>query len=354
MKAKKKEITIYDIAKELNISAATVSRGLRSHDAVKEETQKKIQEAARRMGYQQNIFASNLRKKKTNTIGVVVPHLNSYFLATVLAGIEKVANQAGYNLIISQSLESLKKEVSNITTMFNSRVDGLMVSLAEDSESIGQFEFLIEKRIPIVFFDRIVNAPNCVCIEINNFQAGYEATHHLLEQGCRRIVMLSGDLRSSVYQGRHDGYRQALIDFGLTYNPDLVFFPNLRNPTDKEVVARILEMNPRPDGIFTVNDTLAITALFELKRAGISVPHDIGIVGFNDNPLSRVIDPMLSSVHYPAHQMGEIAATTLVHQLQHLPSPPANTITLPHQLIIRESSLKSTESVCPSELTSSQ
>ena len=139
-----KEITIYDIAKALNISAATVSRGLKDHPAIKKETRKKIQDAAQRMGYQQNIFASNLRKKKTNTIGVVVPHLNSYFMSSVIAGIEKIVNQEGYNLIISQSFESVKKEKSNVTTMFNSRVDGLLVSLAIDTEDISHFNFLLK------------------------------------------------------------------------------------------------------------------------------------------------------------------------------------------------------------------
>ncbi|HWA32724.1 MAG TPA: LacI family DNA-binding transcriptional regulator, partial [Cyclobacteriaceae bacterium] len=135
-----KDVTIYDIAKALNVSPATVSRGLKDHPAIRKDTKKRILEAARKMGYQQNTFASNLRRKQTNTIGVIVPRLNSYFMSTVIAGMEKVANNTGYNLIIAQSQESVKKEISGAATMFNSRVDGLLVSLAYDTKDIDHFD----------------------------------------------------------------------------------------------------------------------------------------------------------------------------------------------------------------------
>lgn len=333
-----KEITIYDIAKALHISAATVSRGLNDHPAIKKETRRKIHDKARQMGYQQNIFASNLRKKKTNTIGVVIPHLNSYFTSTVIAGIEKVANQAGYNLIISQSLESVKKEKANVDTMFNSRVDGLLVSLASDTEDIDHFQFLLRKGIPLIFFDRVIEDPECTCIVINNFQAGLDATHHLLEQGCRRIVHVAGNLRSSVYEGRHAGYQRALSNFGLQYDPSLVLFPDLRNDNPGEIAKMVLAMDPLPDGIFTANDTSAAACMSELRRAGIKVPEQVAIVGFNNDLLSRVIEPALTTVHYPGREMGEVAAQTLINKLNKLPSDSLNTIVLHHELLIRDSS----------------
>jgi LacI family transcriptional regulator len=182
-----KEITIYDIAEQLKISPATVSRGLKDHPAISKKTKRKIADVAQKMGYRTNTFASNLRQKRTNTIGVIVPRLNSSFMSDVLAGIEKVANEAGYNLIISQSLESEKKEIANAVTMFNSRVDGLLVSLAYDTKSIAHFEPFIQKNIPLIFFDRTVEHEKCPCIVIDNFKAGYDITKHLIENGCKHI-----------------------------------------------------------------------------------------------------------------------------------------------------------------------
>src|ERR1700739_124115 len=178
-----KEGTIYDIAKKLNISAATVSRGLRDNPGITNNRKKKILNAAAEMGYRSNSFASSLRKKRSNIIGVIVPRLNSNFMSDVIAGIEKVVNEANYNLFISQSLEAMKKEVSNAKAMFNNRVDGLLVSLAYDTENIEHFEPFIKRDIPVIFFDRVHEHKKCPSIYINNYQAGYDITTHLIEQG---------------------------------------------------------------------------------------------------------------------------------------------------------------------------
>src|SRR5688572_19377505 len=166
-----KDITIYDIAKALDISPATVSRGLKDHPGIRKDTKKRIIEAARQMGYQHNTFARNLRIRKTNTIGVIIPRLNSYFMSTVIAGMEKVANDRGYMLLISQTQESAKKEVASVNTMFNSRVDGLLVSLAFDTENIEHFDAMLKKEIPIIFFDRVAEHTKCTSIVINNTKA---------------------------------------------------------------------------------------------------------------------------------------------------------------------------------------
>src|SRR5690606_4078498 len=168
-----KETTIYDIAEALSLSAATVSRGLKDHPAIKKDTKKRIQDKAREMGYQHNLFASSLRRNRTNTIGVIVPRLNSYFMSAVISGMEKIANDAGYNLVISQSLESLAKEKMNVKTMFNNRVDGLLVSAAYDTEDITHFEVFLNKGIPLIFFDRVLEHPFCTSIVIDNYKAGY-------------------------------------------------------------------------------------------------------------------------------------------------------------------------------------
>jgi LacI family transcriptional regulator len=217
-----KEVTIYDIAKTLNISPATVSRGLKNHPGIKKDTKKRILEAARKMGYQQNKFASNLRRKNTNTIGVIIPRLESYFHSTVISGIEKVANAHGYNLIISQSQESYKKEVNGVSTMYNSRVDGLMISLANETKTTDHFEELLRKQIPLIFFDRVIEHPDCTSIVIDNKKAGYEATLHLLEQGCKRIVHIDGNVNRNVYADRLEGYKQALQQYNIEFDRTLV------------------------------------------------------------------------------------------------------------------------------------
>jgi LacI family transcriptional regulator len=335
-----KDVTIYDIAKALAISPATVSRGLKDHPGIRKDTKKRIMEAAHQMGYQHNLFARNLRAKKTNTIGVVIPRLNSYFMSTVIAGMEKVANDRGYSLIISQSQESAKKEVASVNTMFNSRVDGLLVSLAYDTENIEHFDSMLRKEIPIIFFDRVAEHTKCTSIIIDNVKAGYDATAHLLEEGCKKIVYIGGSLNRNVYADRLRGYKRALVERGIDVDPQLIYTNNLSEQAGKEVAQQILKMDPLPDGIFSANDTSAVACIRELKLSGIQVPEQIAVVGFNNDPISWVIEPNLTTIHYPGQEMGEIAATTLINTINKLPSANLNTLVLRHQLIIRQSSVR--------------
>lgn len=333
-----KDITIYDIAEALSISPATVSRGLKDHPGIHKDTKKRIQKTALEMGYQHNKFASNLRRKTTNTIGVVIPRLNSYFMSSVIAGMEKVANAQGYNLIISQSQESAKKEIDSVVTMFNSRVDGLMVSLAYDTNKFSHFENLLKKSIPLIFFDRVFDHPDCTSIIIDNKKAGYEATIHLIRQGCRRIAHISGNPNRNVYADRLEGYKQALNESGIGYKEDLVINSNLSDQGGAEAAQQLLAMKVLPDGIFASNDTSGVSCIREIKKAGLKVPQDIAVVGFNNDPISTVIEPNLTTVNYPGWEMGEIAANTLISKLKKEASGNLNTILLKHNLIVRESS----------------
>jgi LacI family transcriptional regulator len=335
-----KEVTIYDVAKALNISPSTVSRGLQDHPHVKKETKKNIIAKAEEMGYQQNKFASNLRQKHTNTIGVVVPKLNSYFMATVISGIEKITSQNGYGLIISQSLESWKKEISCVSTLFNSRVDGLLVSLAFDTRNLDHFNLLLKKDIPVVFFDRVGDCKGCISIVIDNYKAGYEATSHLIEQGSTRIVHIGGNLLRNVYSERYRGYKQALSDNNIEFDQELVFISDMNGTTGTDIAKKILKMNPRPDGIFTSNDNSAVMAIIELEKSGIRIPEDMAVVGFNNEPISEVVVPNLSTVDYPAREIGEIAASSLINKIKNSQSANLSTIIIKHNLICRKSSLR--------------
>ena len=337
---KPKDITIYDIAKVLNISPATVSRGLKDHPGIRKDTKKRILHAAHKMGYQQNTFASNLRRKSSNTIGVIVPRLDSNFMSSAIAGMVKVANGAGYNLIISQSQESAKKEIASTKTMFNSRVDGLLISLSAETMNFEHFGILFNKHIPIIFFDRVAEFPNCTSIVINNERAGYDATAHLIEQGCKKIVHITGNLHRNVYADRLKGYKNALAEKQIAFDSSLLFSNNLSDTAGAEVAKEILKMSPLPDGVFAANDTSAVACIRELKQARIKIPQDIAVVGFNNDPISKVIEPNLTTINYPGEEMGELAATTLINGLKNPSASNLNTMVIRHELIVRQSSLK--------------
>ncbi|MXV52624.1 substrate-binding domain-containing protein [Pedobacter sp. HMF7647] len=336
-----KEITIYDIAKSLNISPATVSRGLKDHPAINKDTKKKIIDAAQKMGYRHNTFASNLRRQRTNILGVIVPRLNSSFTSDVIAGMEKTANEAGFNLVISQSLETMKKEVANANTMFNNRVDGLLVSLAYDTTDIQHLENFINKNIPVIFFDRVYDHEKCPSIKIDNYKAAYEITAHLISQGCKKIAHITGNQLRNVYQDRFNGYKQALADHAIPLNEKHVFINDLSGKAGAETAEKILYMNDRPDGVFSANDTCAINCMQVLMKNGISIPQDIAFAGFNNDPTSTIIEPNLTSVNYKGFEMGEVAARILIgHLNNNYDLQLTHTLMLRHELIMRDSSLR--------------
>jgi LacI family transcriptional regulator len=338
-----REVTIYDIAGKLSLSPSTVSRALKDHAHINKDTKKKIIAMAKELGYQRNKFASNLRLRKTHTLGVVVPRLNSYFMATAISGIENITNGNGYSLIISQSQESGKKEAESVKTLFNSRVDGLLVSLAYDTRSLDHFKILFEKNIPVVFFDRVYECKGCASVVIDNYQAAYDAVSHLIDQGCARIYHLGGNQLRNVYAERMKGYRQALADNGIGFEKELAMISDLDSNSGIEAVKNILRMKKRPDAIFTANDNSAVTVILELKKAGLMVPGDIAVAGFNNEPMSQVIVPNLTTVDYPAREMGEVAAATLINKLNNSNSVNLSRIVLEHKLIIRESTLRNNQ-----------
>ncbi|MBS1602211.1 MAG: LacI family DNA-binding transcriptional regulator [Bacteroidetes bacterium] len=338
----KKEITIYDIAKVLSLSPATVSRGLKDHPAINIKTRKRIMDAAKEMGYRSNSFASNLRMQKTHTIGIIVHELKSQFISSVLAGIEKVTTEAGYDLIIGHSSETYTKEVANVHNLFHKRVDGLIASLAFDTADLDHFEPFVKKNIPVVFFDRVEEFPYGTRVIIDNVKAGYEATAHLAAQGCRRIAHITADLHRNVYAGRLKGYKQALADYGLHYDASLLMVNDLSEISAVRTARQLIGMSAktRPDGVFITNDFFAAVFLQTLKEGGISIPEEIAIVGFNNDAISRITQPKLSTISYPGEEMGEQAARSLLEQLNGSPSArTTDTIIIRSELIIRDSSM---------------
>jgi LacI family transcriptional regulator len=339
--AKTKEATIYDIAKRLNISPATVSRGLKDHPGISKKTKKKISDMVEEIGYRSNHFARNLRQQHTQTIGVIVHELNSNFITSVLAGIEKVTALAGYDLIIAHSSESFSKEVANAKNLFNKRVDGLIASLAFDTSNLDHYRPFTEKGIPVIFFDRVEQEGENSVVIIDNYKAGYEATSHLVEQGCKRIVHLTSSLKRNVYAQRFKGYRDALFDRGVPYDESLLIINDLSEKCALESAEQIMKMVPVPDGIFVTNDFVAAVCMRTLKEAGIAVPGDIAIVGFNNDAIGKLVEPTLTTINYPGADIGEIAARNLVNHLKGVSDiKQTQTIIARSELIIRKSSLK--------------
>jgi LacI family transcriptional regulator len=338
---KEKEVTIYDIASALNISIATVSRALKNDPVVSKSTKKRIFDLAEQMGYRTNHFARNLRKQNTHTIGIIVHELNSTFITSVLAGVEKVTTEAGYDLIIAHSSESEIKEIANAKNLFEKRVDGLIASLSFGTNNLSHFKRFKEKNVPVIFFDRVEQQDDNTVVVIDNYDCGYKATQHLIEQGCKKIVHITSSLKRNVYSERFRGYKDALRDNKITFDDSLLISNDLSEKAGIESAMQILKMKPLPDGAFITNDFVAAVCMRTLKENGINIPGDIAIVGFNNDAIGKLIDPSLTTINYPGIDMGEIAARNLIDHLKGISNMHhTNTIIVHSELIIRKSSLK--------------
>jgi LacI family transcriptional regulator len=336
-----REITIYDIAAKLKISAATVSRGLQGSNAVSAKTKKKIIEKAKELGYRSNTFASNLRKNKTHTIGVLMHELNSTFMLSVLTGIEKIIAETDYDILIAHSAESGERELANANNLFHKRVDGLIASLAFDTPDLAHFDEFVKKRIPIIFFDRVEENKNGNKVIINNFKAGYDVTCHLIEQGCTRIAHVTGHLTRNVYDQRYNGYLAALKQHKIRFDEKLVIINDLKKESCIAAAEQLIRMKQRPDGLFATSDFAAAICIQTFNEAGLKVPVDIAVAGFNNDTVSTIIEPKLTTINYSGFNVGETAARMLIDNLKGITNPDdTKTVILNSELIIRKSSLK--------------
>ncbi len=270
-----------------------------------------MNELAKQLGYRKNNFASNLRQKSSFTIGVIIHELDSQFITSVLNGIEEVIAESDYNIVIAHSDEKWAREISNVHNLYNKRVDGLIASLAYDTEDIFHYNAFLQKGTPIVFFDRVKKDGPGIKIVIDNEQAGYDATMHLIEQGCRQIMHVTGNLSKNVYYDRLKGYQAALAQNHLPFEPDMLVINDLSEEAGVEVAQKILAMESKPDGIFITRDLCAAVCMQKLREGGIAVPEDIAIVGFNDDVISRMVEPKLTTIQYNGREMGKVAAKSL-------------------------------------------
>ncbi len=338
----KSPATLSDIARQLNISISTVSRALHDHPAISKNTKTKVIQLAKKLNYQPNMLALNLLNKKTNTIGIIVPEITSYYFSSVIHGIQDLFSNTGYHLIISQSEESFKKEKSILEAMAKIRVDGLLISPTSKTKSSGHFNKLINDGIPIVLFDRDCPGFSADKVLVDDYDGAFQAVEYLIRTGCRRIAHISAPPNLSISMHRLNGYLDALKKHQISMDEKLIFKVSGFTPEHGVKAAKqMLEMAELPDAVFAFNDGIAIGAMYVLKGAGIQIPNQISVVGFDDEPHSSYFIPPLTSVWQPVYDMGLLSARILLSKLTDKSQKESfRDEMLKPELIVRESSKK--------------
>ena len=334
----KKQVTIKDIAQQLGFSVSTVSRALKDHPDISIKTREAVKQLATLLGYRPNRIALNLKNSKTNTIGLIIPEVEHYFFSSIINGIEEIAYENNYYVMVFQSNESYMREVLNLQALATNRVDGVLASFSKETHNFSHFNQIIDYEIPLVFFDRVVNDMHADTVVSDDFHGAYIAVEHLIKRGCKNIALYSSPRHLQISQGRHDGYKKALEDNGLAYNTDLVYSCDTYEDAMK-ISRSILKKQNRPDGVFSVNDMTAIGVLKVAKELGIKIPDELKIAGFENSRSSKVVNPELTTVDQFGFDLGKKAATLLLKRIndQDFTYEPENIVIKP-KLIIRESS----------------
>ncbi len=337
----KKRITIQDLAKELNTTPSTVSRALNNHPNISDDMKKRVNKLAEKWNYQVNSIASNLRKGKSKSIGVIVPRINRDFFSHVIAGIENVAYEYGYSVVICQTHDQIDKEKEYIKTLISSGVDGILVSIGLETKEYEHFEKVSKLGIPLVFFDRVVDEIETIKIMNNDYDGAYEAVMHLIDMGYKRIAHYSGPLHLNIYKKRHQGYKDALIQCGIKYDKNLVIESNMKKEIGYRDMETLMESKNPPDALFSASDYAALGAMEYLRDHKIKVPEEVGIVGFSNENFTSLVTPQMTTIDQHASEIGRYSAKLFFEEIEK-PSIEliARTITLKPTLIVRGSTKK--------------
>jgi DNA-binding LacI/PurR family transcriptional regulator len=337
-------VTIKDIAKALGLSTSTVSRALRGSYEISPETKKLVLEYAEKINYRPNPIALSLKERRSRSIGVVVTEIANNFFSQAINGIESIAYNRGYHVIISQTHESFERETVTIQHMASRSVDGLLVSLSNETTDLTQLKQLHDKGLPIVFFDRITDEIVTHKVIANNFKAAYDSTMHLAKQGCKRIAHVTNSPHLSITKERLDGYKKALEESNIPFDEKLVqycYHGGMIFAEIEEAVGRLLKLKPRPDAILTASDRITISCITALRKEGIIIPNDMALIGFSNTNLAELINPPLSAVRQPAFEMGQVATELLIQIIESKrPITEFETRILDTELFIRNSSQK--------------
>lgn len=335
----KKPVTIKDIARMLGISKSTVSRALSGRSDIHTETKNKILELAGQLNYEPNTLAINLKQQRTNTIGVIIPETSNRFFARAVGGIQEVADMAGVNVMICQSNESYMAEKKVLHSLISSRVDGLLVSTSRETDRSDHFKPILEKGIPLVFFDRIMEDLNASQVFTENYEVALEGTEHLIAQGCKRIAIMAGPQHIFTSRNRFRGYLEALRRNNLPIQESYIVHSHYVSNRVEESTRYLINLPQPPDAVFAINDYTAIEMMHNMKRNGLKIPQDIAILGFNNETMCNFVEPSLSSIDHPAHDMGAAAAEILIKHIRHHEMQPEKRL-IKCKLIIRDSTRK--------------
>ncbi|MDO6470363.1 LacI family DNA-binding transcriptional regulator [Maribacter sp. 1_MG-2023] len=336
-----KKATIYDIAKELNITAATVSRALNNNPKISEKTRDLVLAAATKLNYKQNRLAVALKSGKSNNVGVVVPFINKNFFASVIRGIEEELYPKGFHVIISQTHEENDREKKIIQNLINAQVDGILVSTSFTNENKNQLHQVLKKSSPFIFFDRVLHFDDISTVTIDDYQGGFNATEHLISQGCKRIAHFNVNQNIELYNNRFKGYKDALAKHGVAYNSDYVITLKSDIEAGKEAAEKLMNLAVPPDAIFSSTDNGLLGAVKYLQSIAVKIPEDFCVVGFSNEPFTQFLEPSISSVDQSPVEMGKMAAKVFLEQIESNQDVKTHKdVVLPAKLIIRKSSSK--------------
>ncbi len=334
------QVTIKDIAKVLGISVSTVSRALKDHPDISEETRKQVKELARKLNYEPNALALSLRRNKSNTIGIIIPEIVHHFFSSVISGIEDVAYDSGYNVIVCQSNETYEREVINAQALLSNRVDGVLISISKTTLDFDHFRNFTNQGIPMVFFDRVCPELNTDRVITNDEGGAFIATEHLINIGCKKIAHFAAPQNLLIGQGRLAGYLRALKQYKYNYDPNLVLHCDTMEQAEEKTID-FLNRFPDVEGIFAVNDSTAIGAIKMIHKMGKRIPQDVAVIGFGDGPNALIVSPTLSTVEQKGYEIGAEAVKLLINKIENeTPTDSFQTKVITPNLIVRGSTQK--------------
>lgn len=331
--------TINDLAKLLDLSPSTVSRALRDHPDISRKTKDKVLAMAADTNYQPNLIAQSLQNRRSNNIGVIVPEIRNSFFSTAISGIEEVAYEAGYIIMVCQSGDTYQREILNTKALVANRVAGMLVSTSQETTDFSHLQTVIKQGIPLVLFDRVADNVEASKVIVDDFTGAYDAVTHLIERGYKRIAHLAGTSTLYVSKKRCEGYKAALRHHNMEIRSEYIVVGGYHEEDGRAGAATLVELTEPPDAIFTINDPVALGAFLYLKDKGISIPGEMALVGFSNNPNATLVSPSLTTVNQPAFEMGRSAAGLLLKNFDtKKKTRTVETIVLKTELIIRESS----------------
>ena len=334
-----KPATIKDIARKLNISISTVSRAMRNAPDVNPDTRKAVMSLSEELNYYPNKLALSFKQRATHNIGVIVPNLD-YIIATMVKGIDEVALEAGYTVMVCQSNESFGREIVNTRRLLDSLVDGFIISVSSETKVFDHIRKIQENHMPMVVFDRVTDALSAPSVGLDNLDGGFQATEHLIEQGYKRIAILAGPKNLTISNDRMEGYLKALKKHRIKPDNDLIIHCDFNQHYAFVATQELLAMKKGPDAIFTISDRMAIGAMLAIKEKGLRMPQDIGLVGFNNEPVVSLVSPAISSVDQPAFELGKMAAKLFIETIHNNSDMSHVREILKPKLHVRESSMR--------------